>query len=174
MDFSEKFSALRKRAGLSQEETAQKLGVSRQTVSRWEMGSAFPDVVNIAAICRMFGVTADYLIDDSAGCAPSCESRGKEIKVTRMAFALWLTGAAVAAALILAGTLCLIPVFLPDGAGGFVVSSVVLNSCGLAVFGVEIVVVNKILDVYVHPVTPTVFRVGRHVDTFVIGVLAPY
>lgn len=64
MNFSQKFLELRKKSGLSQEEVADKLGVSRQAISRWETGSALPDALNIVGICQVFGVTADYLIND--------------------------------------------------------------------------------------------------------------
>lgn len=64
MTLSEKILALRKQAGLSQEELAEKLGVSRQAVSRWEMGSALPDAPNILGLSRLFGVTTDSLLYD--------------------------------------------------------------------------------------------------------------
>ena len=64
MTFSEKLLELRKKQGMSQEELAEKLEVSRQAVSRWEQGSAMPDVINLARISKLFGVTADYLIND--------------------------------------------------------------------------------------------------------------
>lgn len=65
MSFADKILKLRKQAGLSQEELAARLDVSRQAVSRWEMGSALPDVGNLLQLSRLFGVSADYLIDDS-------------------------------------------------------------------------------------------------------------
>ena len=43
---------------------AERLNVSRQAVSRWEMGSALPDASNILQLSRLFGVTADYLLND--------------------------------------------------------------------------------------------------------------
>ena len=61
---SDKILTLRKRGGMSQEELAEKLNVSRQTVSRWELGSAQPDANNILQISKLFGVTADYLLND--------------------------------------------------------------------------------------------------------------
>ena len=51
---------------MSQEELAAKLNVSRQTVSRWELGSAQPDANNILQISKLFGVTADYLLNDDS------------------------------------------------------------------------------------------------------------
>ena len=53
---------LRRRHGLSQEEFAEKLYVSRQAVSKWERGEAYPDTENLIAISDMFGVTIDDLL----------------------------------------------------------------------------------------------------------------
>lgn len=64
MTFAEKFLKLRKQALLSQEEAAEKIGVSRQAISRWEQGTALPDAFNLSIISKVFGVSADYLIDD--------------------------------------------------------------------------------------------------------------
>jgi transcriptional regulator with XRE-family HTH domain len=62
MHFAEKLVQLRKASGLSQEELADRLGVSRQAVSRWEQGSSYPDLPNLQRITEEFGVSADYLI----------------------------------------------------------------------------------------------------------------
>lgn len=64
MKLSDKILALRKKRGMSQEELAERLNVSRQAVSRWEMGSAQPDASNLLQLSRLFGVSADYLLDD--------------------------------------------------------------------------------------------------------------
>jgi len=64
MTFAEKLLSLRKSAALSQEELAEKLNVSRQAVSRWEMGTAMPDSPNLLEISRLFNVSADYLLRD--------------------------------------------------------------------------------------------------------------
>ncbi len=53
---------IRRGAGLSQEEFAEKLGVSRQAVSKWERGEAYPDTENLIVISEMFGVTIDELL----------------------------------------------------------------------------------------------------------------
>jgi len=62
MTFAEKLLQLRKRDGLSQEELAERLEVSRQAISRWEMGTVMPDAVNLLKISNLFGVSADYLL----------------------------------------------------------------------------------------------------------------
>ena len=54
MTFAEKFLELRKQASLSQEDTAEKLGVSRQAISRWEQGTALPDAFNLSIISKVF------------------------------------------------------------------------------------------------------------------------
>ena len=64
MKLSEKIVKLRKENGLSQEELAQRLAVSRQAVSRWETDSALPDAANLLQLSRLFSVSADYLLND--------------------------------------------------------------------------------------------------------------
>ena len=59
---------LRRRHGLSQEEFAEKLYVSRQAVSKWERGEAYPDTENLIAISEMFGVTIDELLKSENIC----------------------------------------------------------------------------------------------------------
>lgn len=65
MTFTEKLIRLRKREGLSQEELAQYLDVSRQAISRWEQGTAMPDAGNLLKLRRRFSVSVDWLIDDA-------------------------------------------------------------------------------------------------------------
>ena len=63
MEFNNELQRLRKLKGLSQEELGEQLGVSRQTISKWEKGSAYPDMLNLMTISEFFGVTADELIN---------------------------------------------------------------------------------------------------------------
>ena len=65
MDFSEKLLTLRKAKNLTQEELAEKLNVSRQSVSKWESGQAVPELDKIVAISTVFDVTTDYLLKSS-------------------------------------------------------------------------------------------------------------
>lgn len=65
MKMSEKIFHCRQRAGLSQEALAERLGVSRQAVSRWECGETTPEPAKILLLARTFGVTADWLLDDA-------------------------------------------------------------------------------------------------------------
>ena len=65
MGFSERVTALRKQAGWSQEELAQRLDVSRQAVSKWESGQVIPEVEKIVELSKVFDVTVDYLLKPS-------------------------------------------------------------------------------------------------------------
>ena len=64
MKFGDKLLGLRKKNGLSQEELAEKLGVSRQSVSKWESNNAYPETDKIVQICNLFSCTMDDLIND--------------------------------------------------------------------------------------------------------------
>ena len=65
MDFSEKLLTLRKAKDLTQEQLAEKLNVSRQSVSKWESGQAAPELEKIVAMSVVFDVTTDYLLKSS-------------------------------------------------------------------------------------------------------------
>lgn len=62
MTFGERIRALRKEQGMTQEELAQRLSVSRQTVSKWEGDLTQPDLERVIDLGKLFGVTADYLL----------------------------------------------------------------------------------------------------------------
>jgi len=63
---NDKIWVCRKKAGLSQEALAEKIGVSRQAISKWETGEASPEITKLPLLARTFGVTADWLLDDEA------------------------------------------------------------------------------------------------------------
>lgn len=62
MEWNERVAAARKAAGLTQEALGEKLGVSRQAVSKWESGQAVPDLDTVAKLCLALGFSADYLL----------------------------------------------------------------------------------------------------------------
>lgn len=64
MTFSDKLIALRKKAGWSQEELAERLNVSRQSVSKWESAQSMPDIDKILQLSSLFSVTTDCLLKD--------------------------------------------------------------------------------------------------------------
>lgn len=65
MEFHERLYEVRKNAGMTQSDLAERLNVSRQAVSRWEMGTAKPEFENLIAISNIFGVSIDYLLKGS-------------------------------------------------------------------------------------------------------------
>ena len=67
MLLADKIVTLRKRAGWSQEELAAQLGVSRQSVSKWEGAQSVPDMQKVVQMSRLFGVTTDYLLKEELG-----------------------------------------------------------------------------------------------------------
>ncbi len=64
MNFEYKLAELRREKGLTQEELAYKMDVTRQSVSKWESGQSLPDLEKIIKLSELFGVTTDYLIKD--------------------------------------------------------------------------------------------------------------
>ena len=62
MEWNERVAAARKAAGLTQEALGEKLGISRQAVSKWESGQAVPDLDTVAKLCLALGFSADYLL----------------------------------------------------------------------------------------------------------------
>ena len=69
MTLGEKIAALRKQSGMSQDDLASKIVITRQAVSRWERGESVPDVENIVQLSEIFGVTTDYLLKDGVSTA---------------------------------------------------------------------------------------------------------
>ena len=64
MEFNNKLYELRKQKGFSQEELANRLNVSRQTISKWEVGDSTPDMEKLVAISDLFGISLDELVLD--------------------------------------------------------------------------------------------------------------
>ena len=79
MEFSEKLTYLRRVAGLSQEQLADRLGVTRQSVSKWESGTAMPELAKLIALSEAFGVSIDYLVKDCIETAEPCEVPKEEV-----------------------------------------------------------------------------------------------
>lgn len=83
MTMGEKILNMRKARGWSQEELAERIGVTRQAVSRWESGAAKPDADKIIAVCDLFGVSADYLLRENyAGEQADCPEPRSEAAPT--------------------------------------------------------------------------------------------
>ncbi len=65
MILAEKILTLRKKNGWSQEELAEKMNVSRQSISKWESAASIPDINKILELSKLFGVSTDYLLKDN-------------------------------------------------------------------------------------------------------------
>ena len=64
MTFGEKLREARREAGLSQEQFAEKMSVSRSAVAKWEAGKGLPDVNNLKVMAQLLDVSVDYLLDE--------------------------------------------------------------------------------------------------------------
>ena len=78
MNMADRIQYLRKAKGISQEEFADKVGVSRQAVSKWESEQSTPDIQKIIIMSDFFGVTTDYILKGIEPAADN-EQKGKEI-----------------------------------------------------------------------------------------------
>ena len=118
---AERIYSLRKQRGLSQEQLAEALGVSRQTVSKWERGAAAPELERLRAMAEFFGVSLDEL----AGGEPRAPAM--ERCTGWLGVALCLLGAA---ALLVLGAVLL---FAPERAEALdAASAVTLSGSGIA------------------------------------------
>lgn len=64
MTFSEKLKSIRKKAGMSQEKLAEKIGVSRQAITKWETDAGIPDIDNMMALSSLFNISLDELLSN--------------------------------------------------------------------------------------------------------------
>ena len=80
MNISQRITQARLKAGLSPQELAQAIQVSEDDVLRWESGLASPDAVQLAALCRQFQVTSDYLLFGTQPQPPACPGCGAPIQ----------------------------------------------------------------------------------------------
>ena len=67
MSIGNKLAEARKKQNLTQEQLAERLGVTRQAVSRWESGAAYPETDKIVRMARLLNVSCDYLLRDDIG-----------------------------------------------------------------------------------------------------------
>ena len=68
MKFEEKLQLLRKQNGYSQEELAERIGIARQTISKWENGQAIPEINGLIRLSELYGITVDRIVKDDAEC----------------------------------------------------------------------------------------------------------
>ncbi len=153
MILADKIIQLRKKAGWSQEELAEQLQVSRQSVSKWEGAQSVPDLERILQMSHIFGVTTDYLLKDELGEPEYAENTDKTAlrRVTmeeaseylslkkkeapRIAFATFLCVISPICLLFLGGLSETAAYFSEDAAGGIgMVVLLVLVAAAVAIF----------------------------------------
>lgn len=134
---------LRKQKDLSQEALAEQLGVSRQSISKWESGAAWPEMATLLALCEIFGVDLDTLARGSAERAAAADTAGYDAHMNAFAKAM-----AAGVALVLAGVAFLLAFeglrlyFIWDqalggaGVGGFMLF-VLLAAVLFIVYGIQ-------------------------------------
>ena len=91
MNIADRIQYLRKQKGYSQEQLEDKVGVSRQAVSKWESGQSTPDLEKIIAMSDIFGVTTDYILK---GTEPVSAANRQTIKTLYLGFVLMFTAIA--------------------------------------------------------------------------------
>lgn len=100
MTLGERLCKLRKEKGLSQEEAADKINVTRQTISKWELDQSLPDFDKIVPICKLYGITSDELLngttekdneyEDSINSKLALEVRSKRAKIISVSLILFV------------------------------------------------------------------------------------
>ena len=83
MILADKIIEERKKNGWSQEELAAKLGVSRQSVSKWESAGSVPDLQKVIQLAELFGVSTDYLLKDTLGQESRGTGAGSDPEITK-------------------------------------------------------------------------------------------
>ena len=82
--FSENLTKLRKESGMSQEQLAEELNVTRQAISKWESGTSMPDIDTVIALSEIFNVTTDYLLKGTKDKSKSAVSDEAKLKSTKI------------------------------------------------------------------------------------------
>ena len=125
MEFNEKLQELRKQKGLTQEELAERLFVSRTAVSKWESGRGYPNIDSLKAIAGFFSVTVDQLLSSEELLTAAEDSQKQTVGRLRD---LWFGLTYLCMALLL-----FLPLFATETAGGVQTASL-LSLCGAEVY----------------------------------------
>lgn len=123
MNISERILNLRKQKGISQEELANIIGVSRQSVSKWESEQSTPDIEKIILLSEFFGVTTDYILK---GIEPTAE--GNKPKVNLRIFAL------ISTALNFIGLICATAIWAERYTPAATAAGLIIMAIGCTVF----------------------------------------
>lgn len=133
MKLCDKIIHLRKQQGWSQEELSEYLGVSRQSVSKWESGTSTPELDRIVQLCALFGLTADALIRDDLDLDGSEETakNGKPLLSLQEAYAYLADHQIAARKIALGNAACVASPAVLIALGG--VSDILCTAIGLPV-----------------------------------------
>lgn len=99
VDIAGRLQALRKKAGYSQEQVAEMLGLSRQTISKWESGQGKPEIDNVIKLTEIYHVSADYILlgTENKEVEPTPEKKGLSIEYRKaISIVLIIVGTAIA------------------------------------------------------------------------------
>lgn len=129
MNIGEKLLNLRKKKNLSQEEVAEKLNVSRQTVSKWETDQSIPDFDKIAPLCELYDVSADYLLTGKENKSDDIEKNSKDLDEIKKKKAQGISLSVLIYFLSVIWIMTTIPVF---GMNPIISVAIFLIICGIA------------------------------------------
>ena len=79
MMLGEKIQSLRKKSGLTQEQLAERLSITRQTISKWELGESEPDIAHLLQLSELFQVTTDHLLKNTPNPPPDVDSERERV-----------------------------------------------------------------------------------------------
>jgi transcriptional regulator with XRE-family HTH domain len=92
MTLGEKILLLRKQGGMTQEQLAERLAITRQTVSKWELGESEPDVTYLIQLSEIFQVTTDYLLKDVPNAPPKSDLPSEKAPTLQEKAKMWIGG----------------------------------------------------------------------------------
>ena len=138
MQMGDKLAELRRKQGWSQEELAERIGVSRQAVSKWESGQTLPDMDKVLLLSEVFGVTTDYLLKDSVSGSEDVTPSGRLITAAEAEAFLKVKAQtavriALAAGACILSPVCLLLLAAGQSSGTFAISAGAAAGIGLAV-----------------------------------------
>ena len=120
MQLSEKLTYLRKQKGLTQSNLAETLNVSRQAISRWEVGTAVPSTDNLKVLSTLYGVPIDYLLNDNTDdmrksvVTQTLPKDDSDIKVIKKPISVWIYALIVIIVMFAVVTIILVGVWHKD------------------------------------------------------------
>jgi len=92
MTLGEKILLLRKQNSMTQEQLAERLAITRQTVSKWELGESEPDIPYLIQLSEIFQVTTDYLIKDAPNTSPTSDIPSEKEPTLQRKAKMWMGG----------------------------------------------------------------------------------